>query len=269
MRLRDWALLLSAAGTATLAYGALVEARRLVLERRTLALPHWPERLRGFRVALLADFHVQDQVSLERAQRAVAMAIDEGPDVVVIAGDFVDQWRTESPRMLGELLEPLLLMEGNVVAVPGNHDYLGDEGEILAMILDELNIKLLRNRLWHHQGIDWIGIDSFNERRAHVEEAVRDRTGAPAIAVWHEPDLVWQLPPGISLQLSGHSHGGQFRFPYGITPMTSRNGKEYLQGYYPTAPTPLYVSRGVGTTFLPSRFLCPPEVTLLTLIPKA
>ncbi|MDR3689836.1 MAG: metallophosphoesterase [Fimbriimonas sp.] len=267
MRLRNLAFVLGAAGVATLAYGAVVEARTLVLERRTLALPSWPERLRGYRIALLSDFHIGSRLSVDITRRAIAMALDEEPDAVVIAGDFVQVWRHESPWLLGECLEPLLMMEGNVIAVPGNHDYNHGDPEFLRMICDELNIKLLRNEVWKHAGINWVGIDSGTEQRADPVGAMAQTSSGPCIAVWHEPDLVDYLPVGCSLQLSGHSHGGQFRFPGGFTPMYTKHGRKYPRGFYPDAPTPLYVSRGIGTTFVPSRFLCPPEVTILTLVP--
>ena len=117
MRLRNLAFLLGTAGVATLAYGALVEARNLVFERRTLPLPRWPERLRGFRIALLTDFHIGSRASVELTNRAIGMALDESPDMIVIAGDFVQSWRHNTPWLLGGCLEQLLLMEGNVVAV--------------------------------------------------------------------------------------------------------------------------------------------------------
>lgn len=77
--------------------------------------------------------------------------------------------------------------------------------------------------------------------------------------------MVDQLPIEASLMLSGHSHGGQFISPWGWAPMKTRGGKKYVRGFYPDAPTPIYVSRGLGTTGPPSRLFCPPEVTILTL----
>jgi len=267
MRLRNWALLLGTAGVATLAYGALVEAQNLIMERHTLPLPKWPERLRGFRIALMSDFHIGSKSSVQLTKRAIAMALDESPDMMVIAGDFIQDWRTSTPWLLGECLEMLLLMEGNVVAVPGNHDYHGGDPALLAMICDELNIKVLRNEVWKHLGINWVGIDSAIEAQADPVKAMSHVGQEPSIAIWHEPDLVRLLPQGCALQLSGHSHGGQFRFPGGYTPMHTDLGKRYPRGFYPGAPTPLYVSRGVGTTLLPSRLFCRPEVTILTLVP--
>jgi hypothetical protein len=254
------------AGVGMLVYGALVEANRLTVEHRILKLPGWPERLSGYRIALLADFHLRGLWSFQLSARAVAAALSADPDMVAIVGDIVGYWTVDSPQMIGELLEPLLLMDGNVVAVPGNHDYEGGTPELMVPILDELNIKLLRNESWKHDALTWVGVDSAAVHRANPWRAMQDVTG-PAICLWHEPDLVNFLPEGCSLMLSGHSHGGQFRFPGGYTPMHTNLGRRYPRGFYGDASTPLYVSRGIGTTGPPSRFHCPPEVSILTLVP--
>lgn len=267
MRLRDLAFLLGGAGTAMLVYGSLHEAKRLTLEAKTLPLKGWPDRLKGYRIAVLSDLHLQGPWSLRMAQRAVAMALDQEPDMVVLAGDLVDNWKPGREDLVYEALYPLLLMEGSVVAVPGNHDYYRGDAGRLAPVLDALNIRYLRNEAWVHAGVTWVGIDSACMDKADPTEAVLQIHEQPAIAIWHEPDLVGNLPEGCLLQISGHSHGGQFRFPGGFTPMYSHLGKLYPEGFYPDAPTPLYVSRGVGVTGPPSRFMCAPEVSLLKLVP--
>lgn len=250
----------------TLLYGSLVEARRLKVERHTLRLRHWPKSLEGFRIAFLADFHLRDTHTLDLAHRAVGAALDASPDMVVLGGDYVEHWTLECPEMLGTVLEPLLLMEGKVVAVPGNHDYERGDASLLEPIFDALNIKLLRNEAWTHNGIQWLGIDSATMGMDDAETAICQLEGhAPVIALWHEPDMVDELPTEASLMLSGHSHGGQFISPWGWAPMKTRGGKKYVRGFYPDAPTPIYVSRGLGTTGPPSRLFCPPEVTILTL----
>jgi predicted MPP superfamily phosphohydrolase len=195
------------------------------------------------------------------------MALDEDPDMVVIPGDIVGYWKPESAGLIGSVLEPLLLMQGSAVAVPGNHEYWGGSPDLLKPILDELNIKLLRNEVWTHKGIQWAGIDSANEGRAEPVSTIASthHKSNPVVSIWHEPDLVDWLPDGVDLQISGHSHGGQFRLPSGWAPMYTLNGKRYTDGFYPEASTPLYVSRGIGTTGPPSRLFCPPEVSLLEL----
>lgn len=268
MNLRNWVLGLSAASAATLVYGALVEANRLRVERATLRLRGWPERLAGYRIAVVGDFHLRDPYTTRLGRRAVAAVLDEDPDMVALVGDYVGYWRSDSEDLLYEVLEPMLLMEGNVVAVPGNHDHWGAPPLLLDGIMASLNIRLLRNEIWRHGGIAWCGIDSANAGAADPCETMGGlHKHETAVTLWHEPDCVDLLPPGSDLMLSGHSHGGQFTFPWGWTPMHTANGVKYVRGYFPDAPTPLYVTRGLGTTGPPSRLNCSPEVAILTLEP--
>jgi uncharacterized protein len=266
LRLRDLVLPFFGASAATLLYGALVEARRLQVDRHVLPLPSWPKSLSGYKIALLADFHL-NRWNRELNAEAVAAALEAEPDAVALAGDFVGYWSLDKIDMLGELFAPLEKLDGKVVAVPGNHDYYGGDASLLKPILNEFGIKLLRNEVVSFDGISWVGIDSETEGRADpytpmLEQSTRKE---PAIVVWHEPDVVERLPRGADLMLSGHSHGGQFTFPWGWTPMHTDLGRRFVRGFYPEAPTPIYVSRGIGTTGPPSRLCCPPEVAILTL----
>ncbi len=270
MRIWPWVAGVAAGSAAWLVYGALVEANKLVVERRRLLIPGWPERLAGFKIALLADFHIRDTYTMEHAHRAIEAALDEDPDFVVLAGDLIGYWKPESLPMLEAVLEPLLLMKGAVVAVPGNHDYWAGDAALLAPLLDSLNIKFLRNEFLMRDGICWVGVDSLNANKAEPYRAFGDTQddgtgGWPVVVVWHEPDAVEFLPPGGHLMLSGHTHGGQWVFPGGFRPMSTRNGRKYVEGFYPDAPTPLYVTRGIGTTGPPARFGSLPEVSILTL----
>lgn len=267
MKLEHWIGGSVVAGAGLLLYGALVEADRLRVEQRVLPIPGWPTRLEGFRIALLADLHLRESHSVRLAERAVAAALDAQPDMVVMAGDYVGRWKADSEEMLRHVLEPLLLMQGDVVAVPGNRDYLQGNASLLLPVFEDFGIRLLRNESWNHLGVTWLGIDSANARRADPFGAMLTVEGRlPIVAVWHEPDMVDWLPEGPLLMLSGHSHGGQFLTPWGWAPMTSSEGRRYIRGFYPKAPTPIYVSRGVGTTGPPSRLFCPPEVSILTLV---
>jgi hypothetical protein len=133
-------------------------------------------------------------------------------------------------------------------------------------VLEELGIKLLRNEIYHLDGIAWVGIDSAIALASDPFSAMGAiEAEETAVVIWHEPDFVEMLPEGAALMLAGHSHGGQFRFPWGWTPMTTTFGKKYVEGYFPKAPTPLYVTRGIGTTGPPSRLGVLPEISILTL----
>ena len=266
MKLRDVLFAGVAASAGLLVYGCLYAANRLTVERRTLRLKNWPKSLSGYTIAVLADLHIRDEYSIELGQRAVELALDENPDVVVLPGDIVAYWKAESPWQLEQVLEPLLLMRGSVIATPGNREYWEGDPEFLKPILEEFQIKYLCNEVWTHHGIQWVGLDSANLGRPdHWNVMSHVTKDQPVIALWHEPDVVDLLPPGADLMISGHSHGGQFRTPWGWAPMKTKNGIKYLDGFFADAPTPLYVSRGIGTTGPPSRLNCPPEVSILRL----
>lgn len=245
------------------ANGMFVARKRVVVERRKLYLRGWPERLNGFKIAVLADFHIGDAISVQAGRRAVALAIDAEPDMVVLPGDFADRLNADVIAKLTSVLEPLLLMEGAVVACPGNHDHPSSNLERIRSVLDGLNIRLLVNESWEHLGVTWVGIDSIRAGRVDIDKAFAHARHEPRVVLWHEPDAVETLPHGAVLQISGHSHGGQFILPGGYTPVTSEMGSRFVKGFFPNLKTPLYVSRGIGTTFLPSRLNCAPEVSVL------
>jgi predicted MPP superfamily phosphohydrolase len=271
LKLKNLAWLVGGVSAGMLLYGALVEAEKLVVRKHALKLKRWPKALDGYKIGLIADFHLRDRHTVDLTRRAVESVIAEEPDVIVIAGDFVGYWKPESPRLIGEALQALSTYAGKIIAVPGNHDYWSGDASLLEPICEELGITLLRNQSLQQGGVHWLGIDSFNARRSDLSAAISDLEsriadfGEPTIVVWHEPDAVRHLPPIFDLMLSGHSHGGQFVFPGGFIPMKTKNGSKHIGGYYPNAKTPLFVTRGIGTTGPPSRFLCPPEIVLITL----
>jgi predicted MPP superfamily phosphohydrolase len=84
------------------------------------------------------------------------------------------------------------------------------------------------------------------------------------ILLAHEPDMADQVKDGpVDLQLSGHSHGGQIRLPFVGPLLTPPLSQKYPVGLYKVGPITLYTNRGLGTTILPLRFLCRPELTIL------
>jgi len=258
---------LFAASASLLVYGLLVESKNLKLEKRKIFLPDWPIWLDGYRVAIVGDLHLRDEWSLALAKRAIALALGSDPDIVVFAGDFIAYPKPEAYDMLKEVLLPMLLMEGQAVSCLGNHDFEEDGSCKVLPILECCGIKVLENQAWRHEGITWAGIGSATLNRDVAKLTIEDakKLGDPILALWHEPDMVDELPTGAALMISGHSHGGQFTFPGGYTPMLTNLGRKYPRGYYPKAKTPLYVTRGVGTTGPPSRLNCSPEVSLLTI----
>jgi len=111
-------------------------------------------------------------------------------------------------------------------------------------------------------------VDDVWERHADLEKALKGvPTGATVVLLAHEPDYADEVAADgrVSLQLSGHSHGGQVRLPFIGPPFLPYLGRKYPAGLYRVGEMWLYVNRGVGLVRPAVRFNCRPEVTLLRL----
>jgi len=107
------------------------------------------------------------------------------------------------------------------------------------------------------------GINAGNVRQALAGVPA----GAPTILIAHSPDQIREAAgTDAGLVLSGHTHGGQIRLPLvGALTTGTQLGRRYASGLFYLEGRWLYITRGVGTRTLPVRFLCPPEITLITL----
>jgi uncharacterized protein len=262
----------SAGGLAALAYRALWwEPRHVRLTRRTLSLRGWPESLSGLRVAVISDLHTgAPHVPLDKVHRVVERVSREGPDVVALLGDYADPRVLGATRVspeelagaLGELSAPL-----GVVAVLGNHDWV-EGGPAMAAALRNAGIVVLENNAVEVGRGLWVaGVADASERTPSVSESLAPvPDDAPVILLSHDPDVFPRVPARVALTLSGHTHGAQVDLPLVREKATpSRFGARYAGGLFDEDGRLLFVSRGVGTSWLPVRFLAPPEVALLEL----
>jgi predicted MPP superfamily phosphohydrolase len=262
---------------AVTAYAGWVEPRRLRLPEHELALPGWPQRLAGLRVALVSDLHAGGPHVDERRLRALVARVNAArPDVVALCGDYVDpsvSGGTRIPPVLvaGELsgLRP----EAATVAVLGNHDWV-HEGRRMADALRRAGITLLENsavRVEVRGGPLWLaGLADLRTRDARPGEALSGvPEDEPVILLSHDPDAFPWVPARVALTLSGHLHGGQVDVP-GLRRlvMPTRYGTRYKAGHVVEHGRHLFVSRGVGESSVPVRLLAVPEVPLLILVPS-
>jgi predicted MPP superfamily phosphohydrolase len=238
-------------------------SRWLKVERHEIALPNWDAT--GFKVAVLSDFHSNRASDVSRSREALRIAIAENPDVIALPGDFIDQSSTRAIKSMKSALEPLHDANCPVVATMGNHDYWTNDPSRVIEGLQEMPLRLLRNEVHEVAGVTIAGIEDAIARRQRYDFLDRGRHSKSLLALFHEPDYVEEVPKHISLQVSGHSHGGQICLPGGFSVHTPYGAKRYISGYYPDARVPLYVTRGVGTTGPDMRLFCRPEVTILTL----
>lgn len=234
----------------------------------TLRLRGWPASEPPLRVGHLSDFHCNSFAAVKRAKRAVSMLMAAKPDVVFLTGDFItshgEQWAEPAADALAAASRAPL----GAFAVLGNHDYWSDSARIVVRELGRVGISVLCNEPARVRGRGnlWVlGVESIATGYADAKVAAMGvPDDAVKILLAHEPDFADYAAVTATVQLSGHSHGGQIRAPLlpGYVPPGAR---KYHQGFYPSAPIPLFVTRGVGTVGVPVRFRCPPEVAVLTL----
>jgi uncharacterized protein len=250
-------------------YSAGVEPNDVLIERQTIHLRRLPACFDGFKVVLLSDLHIYPFTTVELINEAIRLTNSVRPDLVLFAGDFVYK-SPEAVFDLVPLLEKLNPAKG-VFAVLGNHDRRVAP-KIVSEALAKGGVELLNNRGIELQiaseSIYLAGIDSFLAGTPRPSEAFSARRGTVcSIALVHEPDSIRELcaEVPVDLQLSGHSHGGQVRFPGFGALVLPQLGKIYDLGLYAVGHAQIYTTRGIGTVYLPIRFNCPPEVTAITL----
>ena len=163
-------------------------------------------------------------------------------------------------------------------AVRGNHDNQDYHGRrsfrpLSQAALAEAKLPDLNNTgVWIERGgarLRICGVGDLWTDHQDLEAALGDATERDAVVLLsHNPDFVETIrDPRVGLVLSGHTHGGQIVLPgYGAPIVPSRYGQKYLYGLVEGPTCPVFVTRGVGTVTPPVRFLCRPEVVLITLV---
>ena len=243
------------------------------LPEHQIALPGWPARLDGLRIALVTDLHAGGpRVGPRRLERIVAAINAAHPDLVALVGDYVDPevlgGRRAEPADVAARLARLRAPAG-VVAVLGNHDW-HHEGHAVPAALRHAGIRVLENeavRISVRGGPLWLaGVGDLRERDPRVGStlaAVPD--GEPVVLLTHDPDVFPYVPARVALTLAGHLHGGQVDLPVIRRVMPSRHGTRFKEGLVVESGRHLFVSKGVGETGLPVRVAARAEVPLLVL----
>jgi len=252
------------AATGTSAYGYLYSRHQLEVTRQTMQVAGLPPALAGLRIGLLTDVHRSRWVSHDDVREAVAALMAERPDLIVLGGDYVTWGDRQFVVPAAESLAPLSAPHG-VFAVLGNHD---DDHEMPAA-LEKNGVEVLKDACTHltiaGQGLDLAGIRYWTRRPSDIATVIRGAPG-PLILLAHDPRRLTEAAAlDIPLVLSGHTHGGQVVLP-GLGAVAAQKFP-VVAGTGKRDRTVMFVSRGVGTVYVPVRINCPPEVAVLDLQP--
>lgn len=207
----------------------------------------------GLKLVHLTDIHYRG--NRDTLERIVELTNAERPDLVCFTGDLMDRKNREP---LPEALEILGGIRAPMFGVPGNHDPRDAKStEDCRKAFSRNGGAWLREERIEHRGLAIHG--------TYGTHGLKRVETLPAILLCHYPAVGDCVPQKrYDLVLSGHSHGGQCRIPF-IRPLyLPRSVGRYIEGFFPEAPIgPLYVSRGLGSSILPLRFLCRPELAVI------
>jgi uncharacterized protein len=254
------------AATGAAMYGVGYERHHLAITEAALPVSGLPPALDGLRIGFLTDIHHSRMVPADDVAQAVALTLGSKPDMIVLGGDYVTWGERGYVGPVAELLKPLHAPHG-VFAILGNHDDDRDMPAALArngftVLKDQVTRLAIRG-----ESIDVAGIRFWTRRAADVARVLRRATATPLLLA-HDPRRLTEAAAlDVPAVLSGHTHGGQVVLP-GIGALARRNFP-VLAGVGTRGNTSLFVSRGVGTVYVPVRINCPPEVAVVTLRRKS
>ena len=247
------------------------EATWFMLNQRVLKITNLPEAFDGLKLIHLSDLHLGEPINLERLDHIVSLVNEQSPDLILFTGDFIDA-HTE-PDLIPDYFASLSRMLSRLgsFAVLGNHDHWVDAPLVRSM-LAESGIMELDNKAHPislgGEHLYLCGLDSHMEGLTDLEAVLAGLPdGETGILLVHEPDFgeISAATGRFSLQLSGHSHGGQIYIPYLGPPVTPEHGQKYPRGLYQVGSMQLYTTSGVGMIPPYVRFNCRPEVAEFTL----
>jgi predicted MPP superfamily phosphohydrolase len=246
------------------AHGFLYERHHIELTRAAFPVPGLPEALRGVRLGVLTDIHRSQTVSHEMVSTAVTLLMAERPDVIVLGGDYVS-WRDRHyVQPAADALAPLTAPNG-VIAILGNHD---DDRDMPAALATKgfTVLKDARTRVTiRNEALEFVGVRFWTYKVSEIAHIMRGSL-PHTILLAHTPKRLLEAQQlAIPAVISGHTHGGQIVLP-GLGPIAAREFP-VIAGLAQRPGTTIFVSRGVGTIYVPVRINCPPEVAVLTLEP--
>ena len=272
LRLPRRAGLLLALGLLVLGYASLIEPNWLEVTRHDASFPALPPEFDGLVVAHFSDLHITSYGWRER--RVVKLLTDANPGLIVITGDLSAKGR--DPAAIQRFLKELRSLHTTfgVWAVLGNHEHAdsviqGDEAA--RRFFTEAGVALLINEGGRiGRGVDTlslIGIDDPYTGHDKLGAALKGMQRTPfAVLLTHSPEIFPKADLArFDLVLAGHTHGGQVRLPWIGALWVPEGSEAYEAGWFSGTNAQMYVTRGIGTSVLPIRFLCRPEIALITL----
>ncbi len=231
-----------------------------------------PSSARPLSIVQITDPHLGPFMPVARLRRICERAVERGPDLVLLTGDFLTMESQSDPELLAAALAPLAKLPGRCFACFGNHDH--EAPEVVRSALARAGVRLLLDDACDVSTaagpVQIVGMDFvWRNRKEHLERVCAEHPRKPGqlrIVLLHDPGAFKHLPAGeADLALSGHTHGGQVGLvSLGLDWTLMRVFvKAPDHGFWARGSDRLYVHRGTGHYGFPLRLGVPAEESLL------
>lgn len=249
-------------------------AGALEFSRLSLDVPGWDDRAVPLNVGVLSDIHLGSHTDdAARFEEAIDLINAQAPDIVLLVGDFMNTQFFGGGRIPPETIAKQTAKIDSrlgLYAVLGNHDWHYG-GSDVTQALEAQGIIVLENeaRIIRDEDGDFslIGLADHQTRKPDFLRATKNLAmDMPGLVMAHDPATFAQVSAGPMLTLSGHTHGGQVCLPF-FGPITNSSSApmRWTAGHVVEDERHLFVCRGFGTSILPFRWNCPPEICMIRL----
>ncbi|MGL5820621.1 MAG: metallophosphoesterase [Sarcina sp.] len=236
------------------------------------------KEIKTLKIVHFTDVHLGKFFSIKQFTKIINKIKKEDPDIIIFTGDLTDSMQdfcqSKDVEIVTNLLATLTAKIGKF-AVYGNHDSYPGNRYTYESIMTNGGFSLLKNESKKlnlgSKTINILGLDDFYQGKMNVKETVSNiNTEDFNLLLLHEPDLIEVFKDyPIDLALAGHSHGGQIYIPLYGTVMNTGLAIRYDRGLQKNLgthkQTSLYVNSGIGSTGLPIRFCCIPNISIINL----
>lgn len=256
----------AAAGGCAAVDALALEPSCLEVTRHDVAVAGLPRHLDGFAIAQITDAHL---TGLGKVEEAIARAIRaEQVQLVALTGDIIDAARRLP--LLEDFCSALRGEGRTLVATLGNWEHwAGILPSDLRRSYARAGARLLVNESHTlSDGLQLCATDDDTGGTIELADALRGSGADARILLTHSPGFLDALPretAPFALTMAGHTHGGQIRLGPGLVPFVPPGSGRFVAGWYELAIGRVYVSRGTGTSILPARFTCRPELPIYRL----
>lgn len=247
-------------------YSIFVEPNRLTVKTYKINCPG----LSGLKAVFVGDFHLK-KTQIKKLRKITSVIKSLSPDIILSTGDFVFNHNFKNSldmTIIADELSKIIPKYGFYTSL-GNHDWLAG-GDIITTILTKYGINVLTNgnTCFDYNGkkIYISGVGDVQTSYPDMKKALSE-TKQPVILLTHSPDIFPNLPSNVTLTLAGHTHGGQIRLPFmGALVIPSKYGEKFAKGIVKENDKSMIITQGIGTSILPLRLNCPPEIVVIEFI---